>query len=847
MTNIFVNNFIAISLILLNLVSFALISSAIDVISQGEVLKDGQTLISEDGSFEFGFFSPPNSSSRYVGIWYSNISVDSVIWVANRNTPISGKNGSLTVGNDGNLIVFDGFGKNIWSSNATQLTTFHQASLYNSGNLEVWGYTDISSPNISCWQSFDHPTDTYLPGMKVLVNQNIGEIHVFNSWKSVSDPAIGNYSLGVDPRAAPQFVIWEGSRRRWRSGHWNGLKFMGVPAMAAFYNYGFKLSNADPAGNMYFSYSPSNINNIFKFIMTWDGYERSFIWDRGGKSWTLFQSEPYFECDMYNRCGVYGYCIEGTNSSCDCYDGFQPKNVDEWRKGNWSGGCVRKTQLRCEKNNSSLIDKDGFLEVNSVKLPDFANLLNDENYDEKGCGNKCLENCSCMAYSFVSSIGCMTWSGDLFDVVHFPAGGNKLHIRVASSDIGHKGLSSPKIVAIVLSGVILCCIFLLCFWKFFPKLKAWKTMTEGKKDGLRTGLKKSRGYSTEMSGSQEILSENVPDVSFYNYNLVASATDFFSDKNKLGQGGFGPVYKGILPGGQEIAVKKLSRKSGQGMEEFKNEIMLIAKLQHRNLVRILGFCLQGEEKMLLYEYMPNKSLDCFIFDPVKRQELDWGKRFKIIEGIARGLLYLHRDARFTIIHRDLKASNILLDQEMNPKISDFGMARIFGGDQDQGTTNRVVGTYGYMSPEYAMEGFFSERSDIYSFGVLLLEVITGHRNARFQFGGHLNLIEYVWQLWNEGKTTELIDSSIGSSSCPSNEITRCVHIAMLCVQDSVVYRPTMSQVILWLETDHISLPTPIQPTLTYSSIRHSIDKDSKKGVNDIVSSNNMTITEFIPR
>lgn len=338
---------------------------------------------------------------------------------------------------------------------------------------------------------------------------------------------------------------------------------------------------------------------------------------------------------------------------------------------------------------------------------------------------------------------------------------------------------------------------------------------------------------------------NVKDLPLIDYNLVASATNFFSMENKLGEGGFGPVYKGTLPGGQDIAVKRLSRKSGQGMEEFMNEIMLIAKLQHRNLVRILGCCVHGEEKMLLYEYMPNKSLDGIIFDPIEKQKLEWKKRFTIIEGIARGLLYLHRDARCTIIHRDLKASNILLDKEMNPKISDFGMARMFGGDQDNAITNRVVGTYGYMAPEYAMEGFFSEKSDVYSFGVLLLEVITGQRSTRFQLAEHINLIEYAWTLWNGGRTLDLIDPSF-RSSCPSNEVLRCVQIALLCVQDSAIYRPTMSQVILWLETDSLALSNPREPSLAYCSTRGFADIDIQKGAQDN-SSNHVTVTMLVGR
>ncbi|KAG5235591.1 G-type lectin S-receptor serine/threonine-protein kinase [Salix suchowensis] len=175
-------------------------------------------------------------------------------------------------------------------------------------------------------------------------------------------------------------------------------------------------------------------------------------------------------------------------------------------------------------------------------------------------------------------------------------------------------------------------------------------------------------------------------------STIAHATDTFSDTNKLGEGGFGPVYKGILIGGQQIAVKRLSKSSGQGLDEFKNEVMLIAKLQHRNLVKLLGCCVHEDERMLIYEYMPNKSLDFFIFDQTRRKLLDWRKRINIIGGIARGLLYLHQDSRLRIIHRDIKPSNILVDEELNPKISDFGLARMFGGDQTEAKTNRVVGT-----------------------------------------------------------------------------------------------------------------------------------------------------------
>ncbi|XP_028061795.1 G-type lectin S-receptor-like serine/threonine-protein kinase SD1-1 [Camellia sinensis] len=226
--------------------------------------------------------------------------------------------------------------------------------------------------------------------------------------------------------------------------------------------------------------------------------------------------------------------------------------------------------------------------------------------------------------------------------------------------------------------------------------------------------KSEQGYTDKTQ--QEDL-----ELPLFDLTIIADSTNNFSINNKIGEGGFGP---GTLEGGQEIAVKRLSKNSSQGLDEFKNEVICIAKLQHRNLVKLLGCCIQGEEMMLIYEYMPSKSLDY----QSQSTLLDWSKRFHIINGIARGLLYLHQDSRLRIIHRDLEASNILLDTDMNPKISDFGIARSFGGNETEANTNRVIGTYGCMSPEYAIDGLFSIKSDVFSFGVLVLDIVNGKKN-----------------------------------------------------------------------------------------------------------------------
>ncbi|XP_065865642.1 cysteine-rich receptor-like protein kinase 44 [Euphorbia lathyris] len=305
----------------------------------------------------------------------------------------------------------------------------------------------------------------------------------------------------------------------------------------------------------------------------------------------------------------------------------------------------------------------------------------------------------------------------------------------------------------------------------------------------------------------------------FDIETLQIATNNFSIHNKLGEGGFGAVYKGMLLDGRTIAVKRCSKDSSQGKFEFENEVLLLVKLQHKNLVRLFGYCFQENERLLAYEFIPNKSLDCYIFDSHKRLILDWNKRYKIIEGIARGILYLHQDSRIQIIHRDLKPSNILLDDQMNPKISDFGTARLFEVDQSQIATRRIVGTYGYMAPEYAMHGQISIKSDVYSFGVLVLEILSGQKVSHFGYGelNHGNLLTHAWRNWKEGTPLNVIDK-ISLSDGSTQEMIRCIHIALLCVQEDLGKRPTMPSIILMLSSSSISLPVPSKPAYFMGTI-----------------------------
>ncbi|XP_042458165.1 receptor-like serine/threonine-protein kinase SD1-7 [Zingiber officinale] len=375
---------------------------------------------------------------------------------------------------------------------------------------------------------------------------------------------------------------------------------------------------------------------------------------------------------------------------------------------------------------------------------------------------------------------------------------NGVHLGSCSRIPGNQKRSLVIILTVGTTALLLFGI--TCYFTWVRHMRLGKTRR----------LRELRAPDDTIGSDKEVI--NAPLVDFFS---IHKATDNFAATNKLGEGGFGSVYKGRLEDGQYIAVKRLSENSKQGFEELKNEVKLIVRLQHTNLVRLLGWCVHENEKILIYEYMPNKSLDKYLFDSNLSVQLDWHKRFCIIQGIAQGLLYLHRYSRLRVIHRDLKTSNILLDENMNPKISDFGLARIFGESHMEQNTRRLVGTYGYMAPEYGLNGRFSEKSDVYSFGVIMLEIISSKRNSgSYSMNDSFSLLGYAWHLWAEGRCCELIDPQL-IDSFPVFEVEKCIQVGLLCVQDRSTDRPTMDAITIMLVNKNPVLPSPQQPAYTY--------------------------------
>ncbi|XVE87889.1 hypothetical protein DITRI_Ditri19aG0024800 [Diplodiscus trichospermus] len=715
-------------------------SFSADTITLGRPIRDnGDLIVSSDKIFALGFFSPGSSRKRYVGIWYYQVSEKTVVWVANRENPINDSSGILSIDSRGNLALFQ---RNqtlpVWSTNISITGTSNSiAQLLDLGNLVLLqNYT-----RTVLWQSFDHPTNTLLLFMKLGLSFRNGSNRFLTSWKSPDDPGVGNNSLKINPSGFPQLYLYKGSSRWWRAGSWTGQRWSGIPEMRRNYVLNTSFVNTDEEVSFM-----NTLNNeaeksvasiITRMILNETGIAERFTWNNETHRWIGFWSAPKEQCDFYLHCGPNSYCNPDnpSNFECTCFPGFEPRSPQAWYLRDGAGGCVRKRGV------STCRSGEGFAKMARMKVPDTSETRVDMSLGLKHCKDNCLRNCSCVAYASAYSesdggIGCLTWHGDLVDARTFAKAGQDLYIRVDADELARytkKGLLQNKgVLAVLIVSAALMFFIVVAFLRCFLRRQ---------KRGRKRRAEHS--FTTSPIQLEDSLNERNTELPLFNLATIAATTNNFSSTNKLGQGGFGPVYKGTL-NGMEIAIKRLSKSSGQGMEEFKNEVTLIAKLQHRNLVRILGCCIEKGESMLIYEYMPNKGLDCFIFDGWKRSLLDWGIRFEILCGIARGIVYLHQDSRLKIIHRDLKASNILLDADMNPKISDFGMARIFGRDQGEANTNRVVGTYGYMAPEYAMQGHFSTKSDVYSFGVLLLEIITGKRNSGCYLDSPtLNLIGHV--------------------------------------------------------------------------------------------------------
>ncbi|KAF7112197.1 hypothetical protein RHSIM_RhsimUnG0256300 [Rhododendron simsii] len=629
-----------------------------------------------------------STTSSYLGIWYNRALKKTVVWVANRDNPLTDSTAVLTIAADGNLVIVVGRVSYMLSNISSSGNT--SATLLDSGNLVL---NDRRSGDI-LWQSFDYPTDTLLPGMKVGHDKRNGKTWSMLAWKSKEDPGTGVFSFKLDPQGTSQFFILKEFQKYWTSGTRNRKIFTRIPEMVGNY--------------MYDSIYVSNGNE---------------------SEWDMYWAQPREQCDIYGYCRAFGACnrrAPAFTAFCQCFPGFQPNSVGNWNAGDMSRGCVRKAPLQCSNYTEVNDQKDQFLRMSKVRLPDDSIVLSQVR-SVGDCESACFGNCSCSAYAYDGNDGCSIWREELMNVLQLTDNdpeGRDFYLRLSASEFKNQEVEVDYSVPIALLAAV----------SFFYCLRKRKSQNKGEDlvlfdIGTITG---AANCKLNEAGKSRTGKKKDVDLPLFSFASVSVATDNFSDANKLGEGGFGPVYKGKLLTGYEVAVKRLSRNSGQGLEELQNEAMLIAKLQHNNLVRLLGCCIEKDEKILIYENMPNKSLDFFLFG------------------------------------------------------------------------------FGYMSQEYASEGLFSIKSDVFSFGVLLLEILSGKRSTGFYNSDSLNLLGYAWDLWKSGRGEGIKDPIL--LDIPSTiMLQRCVNIALLCIEESAADRPTMSNVVSMLSNEQALLPSPKQP------------------------------------
>ncbi|XVE66275.1 hypothetical protein DITRI_Ditri08aG0067600 [Diplodiscus trichospermus] len=728
-------------------------------------LSGNHTIVSMGRNFVLGFFKPGNSSNYYIGMWYGKVSEQTHVWVANRESPVRDKYSSELKISNGNLVLFNESQVPIWSTNINSTTSGSViAVLEDTGNLVL---RDGSSSSAPLWQSLDHPTDTWLPGGKLSLNKLTKRSQLLTSWKNSENPEPGLFSLELDPNGTSQYLIkWNGSQNYWRSGAWDEQTriFSLVPEMRLNYIYNFSyVSNENES---YFTYSLYDPNIISRFIMDVSGQIKQLSWLESSKQWNLFWSQPRQQCEVYAFCGPFGRCNENALPFCNCLEGFQPKSESDWNLSDFSGGCQRKTKLQCEDASLANGKINKFLENPNMILPRHAQSMSAGSISD--CESSCLQNCNCTAYAYDSD-GCKIWMGDLLDLQQLTedaSNGKTIYIRLAASEFHSSSNNKGMIIGAVAGSVgfvLVLVMFAILRWRM-PTMKIPKA----------------------VEGS----------LLAFGYKDLQIATKFFSEK--LGGGGFGSVFKGTLPDLSVIAAKQLDSIS-QGEKQFRTEVSTIGTIQHVNLVRLRGFCSEGTRKLLVYDYMPNGSLDAHLFHEKNSNALDWKTRYQIALGIARGLAYLHEKCRDCIIHCDIKPENILLDAEFCPKVADFGLAKLVGRDFSRVLTT-MRGTRGYLAPEWISGVAITAKADVYSYGMMLFEIVSGRRNSEQSEDGTVRFFPTFAAslITQDGDVLSLLDPGL-NRDVAVEELLRIFKVACWCIQDDETHRLSMGQVVQILE------------------------------------------------
>ncbi|KAG6663549.1 G-type lectin S-receptor-like serine/threonine-protein kinase SD2-2 isoform X2 [Carya illinoinensis] len=734
------------------------------------------TLLSENGTFQMGFFNASGESKWYLGIWYSSIPSRTYVWVANRENPTRKlETSTFEVDRSGRLAVKESENLTVWQSSNVEFST--GVKLLDNGNLVL-----LTPEGMVSWQSFDHPTDTWLPGMNLTSDQFL------TSWQSSSNPSPGLYSLRLKTSDYGEFeLVYNATKVYWITGNWTGEAFANVPEMTVPYIYNF--SFVDPfTPKATFGFTSRSLDNgsgppLTGFKIDCMGRLQQYVWWQRAESWNRFWERPESVCRVYGFCGSFGLCDSMRSRPCECLPvpGFKPVDDGAWESGDYSGGCRRENESSCDGNDE--FDRLGAVRFDGAVTRSFSG-------DRKACERACLNDCACVGlyYDGRSNL-CKNVYGSLLNLQNMTDGiggaeEQVLYVRVAGG--GERTKEKIKrlnlvglIVGIVGSVLVLGCVGVVGFVFIIKRGKKRKGMDE---DGDFPAM----------------------NLKVFSYKELHSATRGFSEK--LGHGGFGTVFQGVLPDSSTlVAVKRLERPGG-GEREFRAEVRTIGNIQHLNLVRLRGFCSENSHRLLVYDYMPNGPLSAYL-----RREgpnLSWDVRFRVALGTARGIAYLHEECRDCIIHCDIKPENILLDSEYTAKLSDFGLAKLIGRDFSR-VLATLKGTWGYVAPEWISGIEITTKADVYSYGMTLLELIGGRRNVEAppsagsegRAGGVVG--KWFFPPWAsqqiiEGNLGAVVDSRLGDAY-DIEEAKRSALVAVWCIQDNEAVRPSMGMVVKMLE------------------------------------------------
>ncbi|XP_021728894.1 G-type lectin S-receptor-like serine/threonine-protein kinase LECRK3 [Chenopodium quinoa] len=754
---------------------------------------NGSSWLSPLGDFAFGFHQLPNKANLFLfAIWYAKIP-DPIVWHANDGNPVP-QGSSVKITADTGLVLTDPQGNNLWNTSNELRVDGGRVSygfMNDTGNFALKG----SSNSIPVWQSFDHPTDTLLPGQSLDIDGMI------NSRLSETNYTMGRFQYHLTTDGNMELSTRDISTGYTYSGYY--ISDAANPGQTQRYVY-------NESGYMYILRKNGSMYNMLPdgYTPTEDQHQRLvlssdgiLIWYSSSKisisdGWSRFQVAPENICkELAVRaaqnlgvgvCGSNSMCILGDNNkhTCTCPQGYSltDPNVQY-------DGC---------KPDFNLVDCEDYAERTMKGEYSIVQILNtDFNFNdyervdsrnEDDCKNSCLKDCFCAGASFELSgkdVGCWKKKAPLLNGVTDGFIGRNFWLKVRNVNKSNDPLN-PNVT--------------------FPPMTRKSKMTTptkvllGGSVSVNLLLLLAIGFGVffiyhknqlkESNESQRKTLSEYNHVHYFNYQELNEATNGF--KEELGRGAFGVVYKGMVNGGGPsicVAVKKLDRISADTDKEFKTEVNVIGQTHHKNLVQLVGFCKEGDQRLLVYEYMSNGSLADYLFGDTRPS---WIDRVQIAQGTVTGLLYLHEECSTQIIHCDIKPQNILLDEYHIARISDFGLAKLLVLNQTH-TNTGIRGTKGYVAPEWFRNKPITVKVDVYSFGVLLLEIICCQKSVRIVEENAEILTDWTFDCYRSDKLDQLVNDDMEALK-DMIRLKRFVMVALWCIQEDPSLRPTMRTV-----------------------------------------------------